>query len=255
MSEHIAGSEELFVEMMNKRAKELGMNDTNFVNCHGLDEDNHFTSAYDISVMSRELIKHDKILEYSSIWMDTLRGGKSQLVNTNKLIRFYDGANGLKTGSTSLAKYNLSAAAKRNDMQLIAVVMCAPTSAERFEDAKILLDYGFANFSVNVLDKEGTSVGYINVEKGEVSNVEGVIAKDISLFGDKGVSKEVERKVEFYKLRAPIEAGEKIGDILYLKDGNEVMRGDIIAKDDISQVKLITIYSRILNMWSKIGRE
>ena len=116
MSEFIAGSEELFVEMMNKRAKELGMNDTNFVNCHGLDADNHLTSAYDISIMSRELIKHDKILEYSSIWMDTLRDGKSELVNTNKLIRFYDGANGLKTGSTSLAKYNLSAAAKRSDM-------------------------------------------------------------------------------------------------------------------------------------------
>ena len=151
MSEFIAGSEEMFVDMMNKRAKELGMNDTNFANCHGLDTDNHLTSAHDIGVMSRELIKHEKILEYSSIWMDSLRDGKSELVNTNKLIRFYDGANGLKTGSTSLAKYNLSATAKRNDMQLIGVVMCAPTSAERFEDAKKLLDYGFANFAVNIL--------------------------------------------------------------------------------------------------------
>ena len=254
MAEFIGGSEEMFVEMMNKRAKELGMNDTNFVNCHGIDEDNHLTSAHDIGIMSRELIKHEKILEYSSIWMDSLRDGKSELVNTNKLIRFYDGANGLKTGSTSLAKYNLAASAKRNDMQLIAVVMCGPTSAERFEDAKKLLDYGFANFSVNVLDKAGTSVGFTNVERGEKEKVEGIIKDNMTLFGDKGLNKEVERKVDFYTVRAPIKAGDKIGDIVYLKDGVEVIKGDIMAKEDIEQVKLITIYSRILNMWAKVGR-
>lgn len=254
MSEFIAGSEELFVEMMNKRAKELGMNDTNFMNCHGLDEDNHLTSAHDIGIMSRELIKHDKILEYSSIWMDSLRDGKSELVNTNKLIRFYEGANGLKTGSTSLAKYNLSAAAKRNDMQLIGVVMCAPTSAERFEDAKKLLDYGFANFAVNVLDKAGTSVGCTNVERGESEKVEGGVKENIALLGEKGMSKEVERKVDFYVVRAPVKKGEKIGDIVYLKEGKEIARGDIVAKEDVEQVKLITIYTRIINMWAKIGR-
>jgi len=254
MSEFIAGSEEMFVEMMNKRAKELGMNDTNFVNCHGLDEDNHLTSAHDIGIMSRELIKHEKILEYSSIWMDSLRDGKSELVNTNKLIRFYDGANGLKTGSTSLAKYNLSASAKRDDMQLIGVVMCAPTSAERFEDAKKLLDYGFANFAVNVLDKAGTSVGFTDIERGEDENIEGVVKENISLLGEKGMSKEVERKVEFYTVRAPIKKGDKIGDIVYIKDGKEIAKGDVVAKENVSQVKLLTIYNRLINMWAKIGR-
>jgi len=254
MSEFIAGSEEMFVRQMNKRAKELGMNDTKFVNCHGLDVDNHLTSAHDIGIMSRELIKHDKILEYSSIWMDSLRDGKSELVNTNKLIRFYEGANGLKTGSTSLAKYNLSAAAKRNDMQLIGVVMCAPTSAERFEDAKKLLDYGFANFAVNVLDKEGTSVGTTEVFRGEKQIIEGIVKENMCLLGEKGLSKNVERKVDFYKVKAPINKGDKIGDIIYLKDGVEVLKGDVVAKEAVSQVKLITIYTRILNMWAKIGR-
>ena len=255
MSEFIAGSEELFVDMMNKRAKALNMNDTNFVNCHGLDAENHLTSAYDIAIMSRELIKHKKILEYSSIWMDTLRDGKSQLVNTNKLIRFYDGANGLKTGSTSLAKYNLSAAANRNGMQLIGVVMCSPTGAERFEDAKKLLDYGFANFAVDVLDSAGTSVGETKVERGENEVVEGVIEENISLLGEKGLSKEVERHVEFYTLRAPLTKGEKIGDIVYLKNGEEIARGNIVAKDGVQQVRLLTIYNRIIDMWAKIGRE
>jgi len=254
MSEHIAGSEEMFVNMMNKRAKELGMNDTNFVNCHGLDEDNHLTSAHDIGIMSRELIKHEKILEYSSIWMDSLRDGKSELVNTNKLIRFYDGANGLKTGSTSLAKYNLSAAAKRDDMQLIGVVMCSPTSAERFEDAKKLLDYGFANFAVNVLDKAGTSVGNTNVDRGENETVEGIVKENVTLLGEKGLSKDVERKVEFYTVRAPLMQGEKIGDIIYLKNGVEVAKGDIVAKAPVEQVKLLTIYNRLINLWAKIGR-
>lgn len=255
MSEHIAGSEEMFVDMMNKRAYELGMNDTTFVNCHGLDADNHLTSAYDIAIMSRELIKHKKILEYSSIWMDTLRDGKSQLVNTNKLIRFYDGANGLKTGSTSLAKYNLSAAAKRNDMQLIAVVMCSPTGADRFDDAKKLLDYGFANFSVNILDKAGTSVGFTNVERGETNEVEGIIKEDVSILGEKGLSKEVERKTDFYILRAPINEGDKIGEIIYLKDGIEISKGDIVTVSSVEKVKLLTIYNRLINMWANVGRE
>ena len=254
MAEFIAGSEELFVDMMNSRAKELGMNDTHFVNCHGIDEDGHLTSAYDIAVMSRELMKHKKILDYTTIWMDTLRDGKSELVNTNKLIRFYDGANGLKTGSTSIAKYNLSAAAKRDNMQLIGVVMCSPTGAERFEDAKKLLDYGFANFAVNILDKVGTSVGSIDVARGEQATVEGVIKDNISLLGEKGMAKDLERKVDFYSLIAPIGKGEKIGDIVYFKDGVEITRGDIIANDEVVGIKLLTIYKRLIGVWAKVGR-
>ena len=136
------GSLETFADMMNEKAKELGMENTHFMNTNGLDEDDHYSSARDVAIMSRELMKHETIFNYTSIWMDTLRGGKFQLANTNKLIRFYDGANGLKTGSTSKALCCLSAAAKRNDMQLIAVVLGAPTSAERFASAKSLLDYG-----------------------------------------------------------------------------------------------------------------
>ena len=148
MAEYLAGSQESFVDQMNAKAKELGMNDTTFKNCHGIDEDGHVTSAYDISLMSRELLsKHPDITKYTTIWMDSLRDGKSGLVNTNKLIRNYSGATGLKTGSTSLALYNLSASATRDGLSLIAVIMRAPTSDVRFKDAKKVLDYGFNNYS------------------------------------------------------------------------------------------------------------
>ena len=137
MAEHIAGSEEAFVQMMNDKAKELGMNDTTFKNCHGIDEDGHVTSAYDIALLSRELLsKHPDITKYTTIWMDSLRDGKSELVNTNKLIRTYKGITGLKTGSTSLALYNLSASATRDDLSLIAVIMKAPSTKLRFAESQ-----------------------------------------------------------------------------------------------------------------------
>lgn len=255
MSEYIAGSEEGFVDMMNKRAKELGMNDTIFKNCHGLDEDGHITSAHDIAIMSKELIKHEKIFDYTTIWMDTLRDGKSELVNTNKLIRFYEGANGLKTGSTSISKYSLSATAKRNDMQLIGVVMAAPTGNDRFNDAKKLLDYGFANYAVVTLDDKDTSVGMTNVERGENQYVEGILEKKVTLLGSKGINKNVERKVDFYTLKAPISKGEKIGDITYIKDGKEIAKGNIIAKDSVEKIKFLTIVNKLLDTWVKIGRD
>lgn len=255
MSEFLAGSEEGFVEMMNKRAKELGMNDTTFKNCHGLDEDGHVTSAHDIALMSRELLKHEKIFNYTTVWMDTLRNGKSELVNTNKLIRSYEGANGLKTGSTSISKYSLSATAKRNDMQLIGVIMAAPTGNDRFNDAKKLLDYGFANYAVMTLDEENTSVGMTNIERGESQYIEGIIKNKVSLLGLKGMNKNIERKVNFYSLRAPIIKGEKIGDITYIKDGKEIIKEDIIAKESVEQIKFITIVNKLLNNWIKVGRD
>ena len=156
MAEYLAGSEQAFVDQMNVKAKQLGMNNTSFKNCHGIDEDGHFTSSYDIALMSRELlVKHPKITEYTTIWMDSLRDGKSQLVNTNKLIRNYRGATGLKTGSTSVALYNLSASATRDDLSLIAVVMKAPSTKVRFEEAQRLLDYGFNNYSYKEFGKSG----------------------------------------------------------------------------------------------------
>ena len=148
VAEHMCGSVEAFVALMNARAKELGMKDTNFINCNGLDADNHYTSAYDIAIMSRELLKHSMIEKYTTIWMDSLRNGEFQLANTNKLIRFYQGANGLKTGSTSKAGCCISATAKRDGMQLIAVVLGAENSKDRFNAASELLNYGFANYTV-----------------------------------------------------------------------------------------------------------
>lgn len=156
MAEHIAGSEEAFVSLMNNKAKELGMNDTTFKNCHGIDEDGHLTSAYDIALMSRELLnKHPKIKDYTTIYMDTLRDGKSSLVNTNKLIKNYEGCTGLKTGSTSIAKFNLSASATRNGLSLIAVILKGETGPIRFSEARKLLDYGFSNYQYKELSKAG----------------------------------------------------------------------------------------------------
>ena len=168
MAEFIAGSEEAFVQMMNTRAKQLGMNDTTFKNCHGIDEDGHVTSSYDIALMSKELLNnHPEITEYTTIWMDSIRDGKSELVNTNKLIRNYQGATGLKTGSTSIARYNLSASATRNDLALIAVIMKAPTTKIRFAEATKLLDYGFANYTSKSFGNKGDILGKIEFKAGE----------------------------------------------------------------------------------------
>ena len=167
LAEYLCGTEEIFVQKMNEKARELGMNDTTFKNCHGIDEDGHFTSAYDISIMSKELLnKYPEIKNYTTIWMDSLRNGSSELVNTNKLIRTYDGATGLKTGSTSLALYNLSASATRNDLSLIAVILKAPTPQIRFSESKLLLDYGFSNFESKKLCQKNILFKSVPISKG-----------------------------------------------------------------------------------------
>lgn len=230
MAEHLAGSESAFVDMMNEKAKELGMENTHFMNTNGLDEDDHYSSARDVAIMSRELMKHETIFNYTSIWMDTLRGGKFQLANTNKLIRFYDGANGLKTGSTSKALCCLSAAAKRNDMQLIAVVLGAPTSAERFASAKSLLDYGFANYAVNTQITAGDEVQNIAVEKGVDKEV-GVVAGDsCSTLVKKGQEDNITKEIKIDEtITAPIEAGQKIGTMTISRDGEVIADIDLNA--------------------------
>lgn len=230
MAEHLAGSESAFVDMMNEKAKELGMENTHFMNTNGLDEDDHYSSARDVAIMSRELMKHETIFNYTSIWMDTLRGGKFQLANTNKLIRFYDGANGLKTGSTSKALCCLSAAAKRNDMQLIAVVLGAPTSAERFASAKSLLDYGFANYAVNTQITAGDEVQKIAVEKGVDKEV-GVVADDsCSTLVKKGQEDNITKEIKIDEtITAPIEAGQKIGTMTISRDGEVIADIDLNA--------------------------
>lgn len=236
MAEHLAGSESAFVDMMNEKAKELGMENTHFMNTNGLDEDDHYSSARDVAIMSRELMKHETIFNYTSIWMDTLRGGKFQLANTNKLIRFYDGANGLKTGSTSKALCCLSAAAKRNDMQLIAVVLGAPTSAERFASAKSLLDYGFANYVVNTQITAGDEVQKIAVEKGVDKEVDVVAGDSCSTLVKKGQEDNITKEIKIDEtITAPIEAGQKIGTMTISRDGEVIADIDLNASSAVEK--------------------
>lgn len=189
MAEYIGGTEENFVNMMNEKAKELGMNDTTFKNCHGIDEDGHMTSSYDISLMSKELLnKYPEIVNYTTIWNDSLRNGKSELINTNKLVHNYSGCTGLKTGSTSQALFNLSASATRDDLSLIAVIMKAPTSAIRFKDATALLDFGFSNYEYKNLANQNDVIQSINVNKGVSSSVDAIASSNIGVVLSKGDS-------------------------------------------------------------------
>lgn len=225
MAEYLAGSQELFVEKMNTKAKELGMNDTCFKNCHGIDEDGHVTSSYDIALMSRELLtKHPSITKYTTIYMDTLRNGESSLVNTNKLVRNYSGATGLKTGSTSLALFNLSASATRNDLSLIAVIMKGETSKIRFAEASKLLDYGFSNFEYIKYSNKGDVAQNVAVEKGIANNVNVIYEQDAGALIPKGQKDNITTNINLAtSFNAPIKEGQVLGTITYSL-GEETLR-------------------------------
>ena len=256
MSEFISGSEEAFVEKMNMRAKELGMNDTLFKNCHGIDEEGHFTSAYDIAIMSRELSKnYESIHEYTKIWMDTLRNGKSELVNTNKLVRFYSGCTGLKTGSTSLALFNLSATATRNDLSLIAVVMKGPTSQQRFNDATKLLDFGFANFSNIVVVKKEQVMEKIKIEKANIEEVEIITENDINILCAKGDNKNIRTEIVYDEnISAPLEYREKIGTInCYLND-ELVGTTNLLVNQEVKSKNIMDFINELIIFSYKLGR-
>lgn len=239
MAEYLAGSQESFVDMMNAKAQELGMKDTSFKNCHGIDEDGHVTSAYDISLMSRELLtKHPAITNYTTIWMDSLRDGKSGLVNTNKLIRNYSGVTGLKTGSTSLALYNLSASATRDGLSLIAVIMKAPTSKVRFNEAQKLLDYGFSNYSYKELAKRGDIVQSVFVEKGIENMVQAVYEKDAGKLIKKGQGNKIEQSIEMNdNIMAPIHQGDVLGKVIFSESGNTIETVNLVADKDIAKIR------------------
>jgi D-alanyl-D-alanine carboxypeptidase (penicillin-binding protein 5/6) len=224
MAEYLAGSEEEFVNKMNERARELGMNDTTFKNCHGIDEDGHETSAYDIALMSRELLKnHPSITNYTTIWMDTLRDGESELVNTNKLIRNYSGTTGLKTGSTSIALYNLSASATRDGLSLIAVIMKAPTTQVRFSEATKLLDYGFSNYSYKLFASKNDTIKTVKVGKGVESTLDVKFAENAGVIIRKGEEKNVVQKIVLEEvLNAPIKEAEKVGEVVYTLNDKEI---------------------------------
>lgn len=216
IAEHLCGSEAEFVRRMNERAKELGMHDTNFVNCNGLDAEGHLTSAHDIAVMSRALISHEDIFRFTTIWVDSLRGGAFGLANTNKLIRFYDGANGLKTGSTDDALYCLSATAKRDNLQLIAVIMGAPTTKDRFDGARAMLDYGFAGYAlVETADTENI-IHYAPCEKGLQADVPLKCGESFAALLEKGKAGDVETRIEAVpSLTAPVNAGDAAGQVSF----------------------------------------
>lgn len=256
MAEYLAGSEELFVEQMNKRAKELGMNDTCFKNCHGIDEDGHLTSSYDISIMSRELLNnHPNITNYTTIWMDSLRDGKSSLVNTNKLLRNYSGCIGLKTGSTSTALFNISAVAKRDDLTLIAVIMRGETSAIRFSEAQKLLDYGFSNFEYVKYCNKNDIVQNLTVDKGVISNVDISFSKNAGSLVPKGKSSNIEIQINLPKtLMAPISNGQKIGEATFSMDGNVLDTIDLIANNDIKKINVTNMLAHVFENWITLLR-
>lgn len=256
MAEFLSGSEEAFVEKMNARAKELGMNDTTYKNSHGIDEEGHLTSAYDVAILSRELSKnHPKIHEYTKIWMDTLRDGKSQLVNTNKLVRFYSGCTGLKTGSTSLAGFNLSATATKNDLKLIAVVMKGENSQKRFDDAKTLLDYGFANYSSKQLCKRGDILTKIPIEKAKKKEAEIIIGEDKYALVGKGSGNEIlTETIMQEKISAPLEYNDKVGEIVYKLNDEEIARVSLMTNEKIDRKNVIDFNNEIVDLWFTLGR-
>lgn len=247
MADYLCGSQEDFVEKMNARAKELGMNDTTFKNCHGIDEDGHVTSAYDIALMSRELLNnHPSILNYTTIWMDTLRNGESELVNTNKLIRNYKGATGLKTGSTSIALYNLSASATRDGLSLIAVIMKAPSTKVRFSEAQKLLDYGFSNYEYKDLSIRGSIVKEADVTKGVLSKVNLILEENVGVLVKKGEGGNIEQVINIDEnLTAPISEGQKVGEVIYTLNGEEVGRTNIVAEKGIEKKTFFSIASYV----------
>ncbi len=256
MAEHIAGSEEMFVEKMNQRAKELGMNDTTFKNCHGIDEDGHETSSYDIALMSRELLKnHPEITKYTTIWMDSLRDGKSELVNTNKLIKNYQGATGLKTGSTSLALFNLSASATRENLSLIAVVMRAPTTKERFSCARKLLDYGFSNYQYKKLAEKDCEVMKVPVMKGTEAEVAVKYSDSVGKVMKKKEDGNVEQEVIINgDIIAPIQKGDVLGNVFYRVNGEEVASVELVADSSVEKLSFFNMGKRVVKKWFYLFR-
>ena len=240
LAEHVAGSEEAFVARMNERAAELGMEDTHFVNCTGLDDGEaakgHRTSAYDIALMSRELLKHGEIREYTTIWMDSVRNGQFGLSNTNKLVRFYQGTTGLKTGFTSGAGYCLSASAERDGIEFIAVVMACKTSDERFTAAKSLLDYGFANYAL-VSPEPEEALPPVAVRLGTVSEIQAKLADAEPLLASKGAAARAERVVDLAEsVEAPVEAGQKLGTVT-VRDGETVLAEiPLVAEEAVARL-------------------
>lgn len=247
LAEQIAGSEDAFVERMNQRAKELGMNDTTFKNATGLPAQGHVTSAYDIALMSRELIlHHPDIRQYTTIWMDSLRDGASELVNTNKLIRFFDGATGLKTGSTDSALYCLSGTAERDGMELIAVIMKDATSAQRFEDAKTLLSYGFSTYSLEHVTPQ-EALPPVTVRLGTQATVQPVLEEGSALLLEKSKAGTLEQSVSLAEaVEAPVAKGTPLGTLTITSGEETVAELALVAGEEIPRITFGQMLLRVL---------
>ena len=247
MAEYLSGSEAAFVAEMNLRARELGMADTNFVNCTGLPAEGHVTSAWDIALMSRELIeKHPDIRRYTTIWMDSIRDGAFGLTNTNRLVRFYQGATGLKTGSTDSALYCVSATAERDGMELIAVVMKSPTSAQRFESAKAMLTFGFANYTL-VDARPSEALPPVEVALGAVDQVQPVLGQTTRILVEKTQVNEVTTAVRLTEgVEAPVEAGQKLGELVVSVAGEERQTIPLVAAQAVERITLPGIFLRFM---------
>lgn len=261
LSEAVAGSEEAFVAMMNEKAEELGMKDTHFLDCSGLTDIGHYSSAYDVAIMSRELLlKHPKITDYTTVWQAKFREntpGKNpvSLDNTNKLVRYYDGTVGLKTGFTGAAGHCLAASAVRNGQQLISVVLGGPDSNTRFAESRKLLDYGFANFETTLVNNKGEEVQQVQVKKGLKPSINAIYKEDVKLLLKKGEKGKIERIAKIKEdLIAPVKAGEKIGEITYVISGNEVGTTDIVASNDVLKASFLRIFYSMVQEWFGMGR-
>ncbi|HHY82056.1 MAG TPA: D-alanyl-D-alanine carboxypeptidase [Clostridiales bacterium] len=253
IAEKIAGTHEVFVSKMNERAKELGMTNTNFVNATGLPAENHYSTAYDVALMSRELLKHPLFFRWSTIWVDTLEESrnKTELANTNRLVRFYEGADGIKTGSTQEAGYCLSATAKRGNMRLLSVVLNAPTTKVRFSESTKLMDYGFANYDVvQVLKKDQVVASDVFISGGKEELINGVVPQDVSFLIKAGDPKEYEKEAMLEeKIKAPLSKGDKIGT-LTIKQGDKVIQTlDIVSDRDVKKANLFDYFKKIFDSW------
>ena len=252
MAEYVAGSVESFVDMMNAKAKELNMKDTNFVNTNGLPVDNHYTSAHDIAIMSRELLKHDVITKYLTTWMDQIVVGKKQvsvgLANTNKLIKHYQGATGVKTGFTQQAKYCLSASARRGDTHLVAVTLGAETSPERFKDATSLLNFGFANYESVKLCSENDNMATITMDKADEQKLNLVAKDDLSVLIKKGGNKDFTRKIKLNENPAvPIKKGTALGYVEVYQGKTLVGKVDLVNTKDIQKASYLQMLQRVID--------
>lgn len=253
LAEYIYGSEEKFVDKMNEKAKSLSMNETVFKNCNGLDEDGHFSSAYDISIMSRELMKHKEIFSYTSIWIDYLRDGKTQLVNTNKLLKNYNGITGLKTGTTSVAGCCISATAKRENLSLIAVVLGDKTSKDRFNDAASLLDFGFSNFTMLTPIFDEKILKSIKVKNG-MQNFVSLKVKDMKdVLVKKGEENSITNFIELQEeCEAPIEDEKILGYLTYKSCDEEVARFPIVSSFNVEKISFLPVFKTLLKFLFKI---